>query len=245
MTRYIYVDLLFIINFLADYVILYLTSVFSCCYTNIKRLTLASLIGTFFATTSLCFLSAGFVLFSLTIIFSLVICTIAFGRKRKMPFSSIIFYFYLSSILLYGGMYLMLSFTTILLNIKEIKITFILIVALLFLCFTLCLFFSSYIFRGTRVKESSVKAELFDGYRTYTLNLICDTGNFAKDPFSGKPVSIISKNSVDTELVKALSTTFSDTEQTGNYTGIRPRVIPIKTVSGISLLYAFIPKACI
>lgn len=136
----------------------------------------------------------------------------------------------------------MLSFTAIILNFKEIRVTFLLIVALLLLCFAICLLFSARISRAARVKENSVKVELFDGYKTYVLDLICDSGNFAKDPFSGKPVSVISKNSVDSELVKALSSTFSGDERVGNYTGIRPRVIPIKTVNGISLLYAFIPK---
>lgn len=137
----------------------------------------------------------------------------------------------------------MLSLTAIALNLKEIRITFLLLIALLILCFAACLLFSTRISRGVRVKENSVKAELFDGYRTYTLDLICDSGNFAKDPFSGKPVSVISKNSIDSELLKALSATFSENEATGNYIGIRPRVIPIKTVNGISLLYAFIPKS--
>ncbi len=242
MTRYIYVDLLFLINFLADYVILYLTSVFSCCYTNFKRLLVASFIGALFAVTSLLSISGGILLFLLTFIFSYLLCRIAFGKKGKMSFSSIIFYFYLSSILLYGGMYLMLSLTAVAFNFKEIRVTFLLLLALLLLCFAICLLFSGRISRGIRVKETSVKAELFDGYRTYTLDLICDSGNFAKDPFSGKPVSLISKNSLDSELVQALCATFSENEKAGNYTGIRPRVIPIKTVNGISLLYAFIPK---
>lgn len=243
MTTYIYADLLFIINLLSDYLILFLTSRFTCSRTNLFRLLIASGTGAVFGTAVTCTGLRGALLFILIIAVSLIMCLIAFGKRRKRPFASLLFFFYLSSVLLYGGMYMALSFFSIIYKNAAENIGFVSVIILLLAVFFIYIVTSGILSRGVKNQSNNVKVEICDGRKTYVLDFLCDSGNLAKDPFSGKPVTIVSKNSVDSALVTALSQSFGDKETDDNYRHIKPRVIPLKTVSGTTLLYAFIPES--
>lgn len=114
-------------------------------------------------------------------------------------------------------------------------------VLLMLLCASLYLAFG---FRlRSHLSSGSATVEINDGVRSYTLSLLCDSGSFAKDPFSGKPVLIVRADILDKRLVAALSGAFTEEKESDPvYAYIKPRVIPMKTVSGTCLLYAFLPK---
>ncbi len=120
---------------------------------------------------------------------------------------------------------------------------FFIIIALICACGALYLFVSPKISRSLKLQQDIVRCEIFDGIRTYDLTLFCDSGNFAKDPFSGKAVTVVKKSSIDSELYNALVSFLDKDTKSLLYSNIKPRVIPIKTVSGTSLLYGFIPKS--
>lgn len=242
MTTYIYADLLFTINLLADYIILYLTSRLTCSRTSIIRLLLGAMLGAAFGTVSVCISLSGVPLALLVIAIPVAMCIISFGRKRKRPFISLIFFFYISSVLLYGGMYAMHSFLSVIFKNVPVR-SVILIIILMLAVFFIYIITSSFLSRGIKHSSSNVKVEMCDGLKTYTLDFLCDSGNLAKDPFSGKPVTIVRRTSVDAELVSALTDALSDKKDHGKYSYIKPRVIPLKTVSGATLLYAFVPKS--
>ncbi len=243
MTTYIYADLLFIINLLADYLVLFLTSRFTFSRTSFMRLFASSCLGAVFGTVALCARLSGPPLAFLVLAFSVIMCFVAFGKRRKRPFASLLFFYYLSAILLYGGMYAMLSLTSMIFENSSINTGFVLIVILLLAAFFIYVITSSVLSRGIKSQSNNVKVEICDGCKTYILDFLCDSGNLAKDPFSGKPVTIVSKNAVDTELITALTDAFGDKKCDGAYRHIKPRVIPLRTVSGTTLLYAFIPES--
>ncbi len=242
MVTYIYADLLFIINLFADYLILFLTSKFTLAHTSLLRLTGASFTGAAFGTLSVCLGKGRTILAAFILVIPAFMCFVAFGKKKPGTFAGLIFFFYLSASLLYGGMYAMQSFLSMISESFRDTPGFVFIMLLLAATATIYIVASTAVSRSIKEKNSTVKIELYDGCRTYTLSLLCDTGNLARDPFSGKPVTVISKNAVDDKLYEALSNAFTDKKTQSPYRHIKPRVIPIKTVSGTALLYAFIPE---
>ena len=105
------------------------------------------------------------------------------------------------------------------------------------------LLFSSLCSKAYKRDESCVRVDIFDGKRNYSLSLLVDSGNMARDPFSAKPVVIVNQNALDSELLNAVCSAFGDSDKSSGYTHIKPRVIPMKTVSGTTLLYAFVPES--
>lgn len=242
MVTYIYADLLFLINMLADYLILYLTGRFTLAHTSFIRLILGALAGAVLGTLSVCMDMSGIILTLLILSTPLLMCFISFGRKSARTFFSLIFFFYLSASLLYGGIYAMQSILSNFFGTSQNNLSFVFIIVLLLAAAIIYIVASAFISRGIKRKRDTVRIELCDGCKTYTLNLLCDTGNLARDPFSGKPVTVIKKDAVDNELYTALSGAFEEKNVQSSYRHIKPRVIPIKTVSGTALLYAFIPE---
>ena len=243
MTLTIYADILFIINFLSDFVILFITGILADTGLKMRRAFFSALVGSFLAVLVLSYSESGFITAFFAVVFPIVACFIAFGKRRKRSFAVIVFCFYISSALLYGGMYSMMNLYYMFFSSCGIsgKVS-------LTLVFMLCAILIYYAFRGLlrrsiRSGESRVKAELCDGTRTYELTLLVDSGNMAKDPFSSKPVAIISAASLDSGLVTALHSAYENNSESKSYNYIHPRVIPLKTVSGTTLLYAFIPES--
>lgn len=243
MTTVIYADFIFIINMLGDFMILYLTAHFAGARKSFVRFLASSAIGAVFGTFVDCASVCGAARLLLLFPTSLLLCFTAFGKKRMLNFLHILFYLYFSSILLYGGTSAVFYFFTMVQNSKIISASFfpiIIIIATAFLLLILSLKLSS---RGLKSNKNSVSVEINDGVQIYKLNLYRDSGNFAKDPFSGMSVTVVSKDSLAPMLYNALSEKLSGDENEGMYSHIKPRVIPIKTVSGTTLLYAFIPES--
>ena len=244
MTQIIYADLLFLINLLADFVIMYLTCIFSGTGCKFIRILAAAVFGACFSVIVICGESPGIASLIFVLVMPVPMCFAAFGRKSLRTFGHLIFYFFFSSVLLYGGIYAMISLIFMFSGKTAIPDKFIFTLLLLVSVFIIYLFFSSLCTRGIKSKESRIKAEVFDGHRKYLLNLLVDSGNLVKDPFSSKPVVIVSKESLSKELICALSRSFDSSEEyCGDYKDIKPRVIPVKTVSGTTLLYAFVPES--
>ncbi len=243
MITVIYADLLFIINMLGDIMILYLTACFASLGRPFWRILAASAIGAFFGTLTDCADIDGalrpFILFPI----SLLLCFTVFGKKRLRSFFRIVFYFYLSSILLYGGTSAVFYLFLMLRDSQATSSSFLstlTIIAVAFFMLIISLKLSS---RAVKYHDGSVTVEINDGVRVFNLDLYRDSGSFAKDPFSGMPVTVVGKDSLDPRLYKALTEKLCGDEENSLYSHIKPRVIPVRTVSGTTLLYAFIPES--
>ena len=82
--------------------------------------------------------------------------------------------------------------------------------------------------------------------KSITFRALCDSGNLIRDPFSGKPVIIISRDELSmllgTVATNALMT--CDTEMLRSL-GIMPRIIPRGSEMGHDLMCAFSPEKAV
>lgn len=242
MTVTIYADLLFFINFFSDFIIIYLTGLFSDVGLKPSRAFISALIGALCATLLLSFSLGGVFAALFAVVFPMIMCFIAFGKRSHGAFWNLVFCFYLSAVLLYGGMYVMMTVYNMLFGLPGFYGR--LVLTLIFAAAALIFYF---IFReicGRSIKKKSgiAEAEMHDGVRSYRLTLLSDSGNMVKDPFSARPVVIINPACIDNELLLAITGDNHSVTDT-QYRHIKPRVVPVKTVSGTSLLYAFIPQS--
>ena len=99
----IYVDVIFLENFILDFIILLATSIISNNKIKIFRLILASLIGSIYTIVSFIFRVNNFIL---KIIISFLIVFICFGFKNKKSFLKNLGVFYLTSITFGGSSFL-------------------------------------------------------------------------------------------------------------------------------------------
>ena len=240
MTLLVYADILFLVDFLADYAVLFLTSKLTSSRTSVFRLLLASFVGALGAVVLVCMDVRPVWRFLYIFAGAAALCLIAFGKRGARPFIKLLFFFFLSAFLLYGGMYALYSLYGMLFAHARRAPPFLTTVVLL--CFAYCLYRGAHALWGHGVPLRAADVLLSDGVRDYHLTLLCDSGNLLRDPLSGKPVTIVSSRCLSPELLDALKNTLDKAETSASYRHIKPRVIPVKTVCGTSLLYAFVPQ---
>ncbi len=177
----VYIDLIFIINFLYDFLILCSVSVLLKRNASLKKIIFGCLIG----ASSMCvmFLKLeSIVLLLFKFITSIAMNVVTFGPKNL---KDNIFYFYIITIILGGSQYLLTG------NAYEINIIALAIISpiIVFL----------YIKSQREYKLKYTKHHdviIIDGKETYKLTGYMDTGNTLVDPITKYPVILISKNLV-------------------------------------------------
>ena len=176
----IYIELVFILNVLLDYMILYGTKrlLNRDCYNY--RIIISSIIGGF----SIIFLYikvSSFILLFFKIIISIIMNLIAFGRKEVFKNT---FYFYLISIILGGTLYLI--------NIKTSFYENIIYLIFMFICI-LIIFIKEYKKYKFNIQDSyEVIVDVLN--HTYKFKGFIDTGNSLKSPISNKGVILINED---------------------------------------------------
>lgn len=188
----VYLDLVFLLNFFFDFLILYGTSKILKNIVRLKRLLLGSLV----ASTSifLLFIELNSIsLFILKFIISIFIILVTFGRKGFMKNIS---YFYLISIVLGGSLYLLnISF-----NYKNKGILFInngLSINLILMIIVSPIIIFSYIKEYILYKNTYgniYQADIGIDGKSYRLKAMLDTGNQLVDPYFKRPVILINNN---------------------------------------------------
>ena len=188
----VYVEEIFILNFLLDFMILYGTKRILKRNNKISRVILSSIIGSF--TTFLLFINiSDLLLLILKIFISVVLIVLCFGFKNIIKN---IIYFYLLSIIIGGSAYL--------LNINNVFF----------------LVFSSFVVLSILIKEflsykeiysNKYLVTIFINKKKYRLEGFIDTGNRLVDPISKKNVVLcnikIDSNNIIYVPYKALNTT--------------------------------------
>lgn len=207
----VYIEFVYLLNFLLDFMILYGTKRLLKINKNISRLLLSSVFG-MMITLLVNVQISNIELFLIKIIFSLIMIVISFGYKNILKNT---FYFYIISIIIGGIIYL--------LNIK-----------LNFYMNILLLLFLTPIIIYILIKEiNNYKLDIKDKYlvtikynqKTYKLEGFIDTGNKLKSPISKKGIILVNIkiNPIKTIYVpyKALNTE-----------GIIPCIKPDKVMIG-------------
>ncbi len=204
----IYIDLLIILNFIYDFLLLMTVSVTLKRNTKLKRLFLGSFFGAI--STLIIFLPFNkYFLFILKILTSILMLIITYGYKNIQYFFNNIIYLYMTSVILAGFLYYLK------LEFNNLSYLLILIFAPLIL----------YLY----VKEQKKLKEMINYYKIVTITLknnrklllngFIDSGNKLKDPITGKYIILINKNKLK-----------------GIYNIRSPIYVPINTVNKKSLL---------
>lgn len=188
----IYLDLVFLLNFFFDFILLYGTSKILKNVVRLRRLILGSLVAS--TSVFLLFIELNsFSLFFLKFIISIFIILVTFGTRN---FTKNIGYFYLVSIILGGSLYLLnISF-----NYKNKGILFInngLSINLILMIIVSPIIIFSYvketiIYKNTYGNIYEVVIKIND--QKYRLKGMIDTGNQLIDPYKKRCVILVNNN---------------------------------------------------
>lgn len=204
----IYIDLLFILNFIYDFLLLMTVSVTLKRNVSIKRLLLSSLLGGI--STFIILLPINkYILLFLKILISLIMVIVAYKYKDIKYFINNLVYLYMCSVILAGFLYFLK------LEFNNLSYVLILLIAPIIL----------YLY----IKEQNNLKKIINYYKRITitfknnqvieLNGFLDTGNKLKDPITNKYIILINKKRLK-----------------GIYNIRSPMYVPINTVNKTSLL---------
>ncbi len=232
----IYIDVLIILNAYVDYILL-----FACgklCSIKIKhsRLIIAALVGG--VTTLTIFLpESKFTSIIYTLISSLLISFLSFGKRQIIKTTAV---FYITACIYSGAVMLiwqLCNTNKIIINNNVVYFDispFLLIISTIAI-YIIISFFKRFIFKS----HNETKCSLMVEYNNVSIKLNCliDSGNLLKDNITNKPIIIISHKSAKTLLGANILSADAVLSLRGY------RIIPIKTVSGESVLNAFKPDS--
>ena len=195
----IYVDIIFLINLIYDFLILNAVNIVLRRNVKVKRILFSSFFG------SISSLSLFFPILNniyITILLSILMVVVTFGFKDFIYLKNNLLYFYMISVIFGGFLYLI--------NIKfnhyyspqelyqgKIIVNFIGIIILSPLIYLLYIY--SYKNNLTyHQNHYDMKFSLFD--KLHTVKGFYDTGNLIKDPYKGRPVVLINKKVLNGDI---------------------------------------------
>ena len=247
MEQTVYIDLYFMINFGMDFLCFFLTGKLLSLRLPLWRCVLASALGGIYACVSLLTFVDAPLSIALDVIACVLICAAAFlnkGGLRHLPANALVFS--AVSVLLGGVMSALFSvFNKIgldrLLGSEEdadgLSVWLFLLLALLGGAVTA--------FGGRGLLKKSVRKrcrlELRYGEKSKVFSALCDSGNLLREPISARPCVIVelraARAMLPSDVCEAIEqkSTASLREENAR----RLRVIPISTVSGGGMMYAF------
>ena len=224
----IYIDVLIILNTYLTWLLLSLTAALTHTALKTSRCALASFIG---GISSLIILIPthvkliGFIVFVLKVISCAAIVAAAFYRQSAKKLALLTVSFFAVSMLISAALELLqtsvgtstfcLQSGFIYLDISPLN----LVISTAVIYFAVCVF--SKLFSKKLGVLNSYRIDFQIGCKAFSLDAVADTGNTARDLFSGLPVIICT--GVDIKDGKKL------------------RAVPYKTISGEGILYAFSP----
>ncbi len=200
----VYVDLILILNFGFDFILIFATGIILRRQTNLKKMVLSSLIGSF-TTLSLFINMNSISLFLIKVIISILMVLISFGYKDIKYFGKNLFYLYTSSIILGGFLYLLnIEFSYknsgLVFYYKGLSINFIILIIL------------SPIIIYVYVKQAIELKNNYSNYYNIDIYLksgevieaigFVDTGNKLEDPYKRRPIILLDKSLINIDYDK-------------------------------------------
>ena len=250
----IYIDILFLINLITDYIILNSTALLSGRKANTKRVLFASCIGATYSVIiffpSLKILNVIFLKF----LVSILIIFAAFKFENLIGHLKILLIYYITNAIYGGGTYIFYSYTAIgsKMNFSNgvyyISLPLWCIIIIAFLFYFLIKVFSRLSDSRFTVRSiNKIEIHLFES--RIEINALIDTGNALYDPISLLPILLLEvsalKNKISSglynELLKNESSSLEAIHKA--YPELRFRIVPFKDVSGkMATIFAFKPQ---
>ena len=205
----IYVDELFLENFIMNYIILYITAYFSKIKPKWYRLSLASALGAIYVILTYIVNINIYNSLVSKVLLSVLIVIIGFDFKRTIDFLKIILIFYLTTFAIGGAGFCIGYFSdavtitdTGIIYVKEISLKIVIISMLI-------TFIMARVVVMILRNRVSLSAEYFDivvfwGEKEVQLNAFLDTGNTIHEPFSQRSVVFVEGEAVRNFFPKAI-----------------------------------------
>lgn len=177
----IYIDLIFLLNVYLDFLIILSTALLLRREVNFKRFILGSLVGGF--STFLLFISLNnIILFLFKFLFSFIMVIISFSYRNLNYFINNLFYFYITSMVLGGGIYLFELDSIILLFIFSFFILF---------------FYLKELRKLKSNYNNYANIEVFYKNNKYNFIGYIDSGNKLVDQYKKRPINLIYSDLID------------------------------------------------
>ncbi len=191
----IYLDLVILLNFGFDFILLFAVALVLRRQTDLKKLLLASLIGSI-TIISMFIQMNSIMLFIIKIIISIIMVIITFGYKDIKYTSNNLFYLYTSSILLGGFLY----FLNLECSSKHEGLLFYyngLSINVIVLIILSPIILIAYVKQGIKLKNHYSNYYNIDIYlkngRVIETTAYLDTGNKLEDPYKKRPIILLNK----------------------------------------------------
>lgn len=189
----VYVDIVFMINLIYDFLILNAVNIVLRRNIKVKGLLVSSLVGTIIAFIIMLLKIDNIVFIFLL---SVLMIIIAFGYKDIIYLKNNILYFYMISIIFGGFLYLLnLKFNSFYNPSDYYNKKIIINLIGIFILGPIIYFLYLYSYKNNQIKHNNyylLKVSLSN--KLYELNAFYDSGNLIKDPYKGRPVVLIDKD---------------------------------------------------
>ena len=211
-----YIDIIFILNFSFDFILLFLVSYFLKRRTKIFRILLGSLFGSL-TIFLLFFRLSSISLFLIKVLISIFMILITFGYKDVNYFKKNFLYLYIISIVL-GGMIYFLEIT---LSYKNSGLVFFKNnLSINFITLILIGPILTYLYlkemKNYKNEYSLIhKVEVEIDKKIYTYNAYLDTGNKLKDPYKKRPIILIYDNKIKFDYETSILVPYKTLENEG------------------------------
>lgn len=246
MEQTVYIDLYFIINFAMDFLCFFLTARLLSIKESIFRSIIASALGALYACVSLIFGIDGILSLFVDILACIIISAVAFYRRKELKLLPVNALVYTAvSIVLGGFMTVLFSFFNrigldrFLGSEEDADGISVWLFALLALLSGVAAMLGGRFFKK---KSSRIKCmlRLSNRGKRVEIRALCDSGNLLREPISARPCIVAELKEISTlfsaKSVHALER--GRCELLGEEEMERIRVIPVRTVSGSTMMYA-------
>ena len=249
MTLTIYVDVLFFLNIIINFIVIASTSFFSARELNIKRVLAASAFGALYSTIIFFPELNAINVLLLKIAVSFAIVLIAFKFVNFTAYFRLVIIFYTINFIYGGGMYAFYRFTHLGSKMNFSNGEFYIdlplwIIILLSIVFYLIVKRLSFYIKEKTLKDKIVRIKITFNDKSTELNALIDSGNSLYDPISSLPVMIAEKDSIN-KIINCSDLFSNNTSDFfSNFRKNKLRIIPYRDATGNKgSIYAFKPSS--
>lgn len=228
----IYLDLLWFLNFFLDFLILLIVSYTLKRTTSLKRIILGSLVGSL--TTFLVFFKLSNLFLNLfKILYGCLIIIVTFNLGNKKYFFNNLAYFYMTSILLGGFMYFLNNNFN-----KSYSLNINYLFVILLSPIILYLYYKQNKELKTKYQFYYPISITFNDNEVIKTNAFLDTGNTLKDPYAHKPIILLSKKLLtsDIHIHSPILVPYNSLNHHSLLTVIKPKYIEINNLKSNNYL---------
>ncbi len=224
----VYVDVIFVLNLIIDYLLLYMTGKMLKSGTSKIIIGCGAVIGAFYTVLMLCVDYGFFSSLPCKLLFSALLVRITFGKMRFKGFLRAMVMFYFVNFAFCGGIYASAS----MLGMSDKLLTFGIFTFYSVISYIILTLVARH--RRSVIAKQKVKLVISLNSLEKEIDCIVDTGNSLCTPFSGKPVIVAEKN----ELEGLLPVNFPQSQE------VKPVLIPFRSVGcDKGIIYGFAPDS--